>query len=56
MDIPFPPGARKKMKAAANVDFHSQGTSFEKESQGIFRETIGKKINSVRTDLPCNGH
>lgn len=52
----FPLVLERKMKAAANVDFHSQGTSFQKESQGIFRETIGKKINSVRTDLPCNGH
>ena len=44
------------MEATANLDFHSQGTSFKKESQGIFRKTIGKKINLVPTDLPYNEH
>lgn len=52
----FPLVLERKMKAAANVDFHSQSISFKKESEDIFRKTTGKKFNSVLTDLPCNEH
>jgi len=45
---------KKKKKAAANMDSHSQSSSFKNESQYIFRKTRGKKIQCQPPYLAVN--